>query len=211
MGICSKELGNRLLLVRSFVHQFFSFTFNTEIRMKRKLALDCDGVLCDFVGPYLKGYNELMNTSFTPEDITEWNFFKLLNMNFDDVNKVVCQKHFVYSMPMLRPDLPELIKDLQEVFDVYVVTAPWDSSPFWEFERKEWLSDFLNIPKNKVVSTHSKHLIQADIFVDDAPKNFIDSLATTKMLFDSPYNQECDNSIITGRMYDLEECFNIST
>lgn len=68
---------------------------------KLELDLDCDGVLSDFVTPFLKEYNRLTGTTHKPEDVTKWDMFEQLDMDMSLVNKIVCSKGFVESLPML--------------------------------------------------------------------------------------------------------------
>lgn len=170
---------------------------------KLELDLDCDGVLSDFVTPFLKEYNRLTGTTHKPEDVTKWDMFEQLDMDMSLVNKIVCSKGFVESLPMLRVDLPEVIRELGKKYDLYVVTAPWHSSPFWEYERKGWLESRLGIPRNRVLSVSAKHKIQSDIFVDDAPKNLIKSRSHTRLLFDACYNRQCSPDAYDERILDL--------
>lgn len=50
---------------------------------------------------------------------------------------------------------------------VMAVTAPWLSSPTWDYERRGWLQAHFDIPARDVVLTSRKELVRGAVLVDD--------------------------------------------
>ena len=137
--------------------------------MKRVL-LDCDGVLADFIGSVLDAVADEIGIRYTHEDIKEFNFTKALNLDADVARRV---KRTISEGPgwwfALAP-FPEAIEGvakLREVANVYIVTSPWNSHPNWLHEREAWLKKHFGIPHSHVVACSAKYIVSGDLLVDD--------------------------------------------
>lgn len=157
--------------------------------MKKTLALDCDGVLSNFVERYLHFYNQLSEYQWSMEDFEDFDMFKEIGASWKTVDSIIHQKNFVYEMEFMSPETPHIVSELKKKYDLYILTSPWQSSPLWMNERCLWLKDRLGIETSKVIQTASKHLIAVDVFVDDKPGNLETSIAKTRIVYDAPYNK----------------------
>jgi 5'(3')-deoxyribonucleotidase len=164
---------------------------------KPVVLLDCDGVLANFDKGVIEFINSRTNSNLKESDITTYKIFDkyggpILEKEFYDF---INEGGFCSHLEPYEEAIPAVI-ELQLISDLYIVTKPlWLSS--WVLERTEWLSNKFNIPRNKIVYTAAKHLVNGDIFVDD---NF-DNIKNWKqanpnkiaVLWDMPYNKD-DNA-----------------
>ncbi len=56
--------------------------------------------------------------------------------------------------------------------ELYAVTSPVPSQT-WCYDRWKWLKVYFDIDRENVLYTHSKHLVQGDILVDDSHLNIV--------------------------------------
>lgn len=119
------------------------------------VLLDCDGVLADFVGGYLREITD--NIKLTDEEKRA-------------VNDIVREPGFVLNLAVLD-GAKAGVKALAKVSDLYIVTSPWNSR-HWAGERQEWLCEhFKDLRLKKIVQTSAKHLVRGDFLVDDKASN----------------------------------------
>jgi 5'(3')-deoxyribonucleotidase len=137
--------------------------------MKRVL-LDCDGVLADFIGGALEIVNVRFGASFTREDVKEFDFCKSLGLSASDaarIKRTIGGTKGMASSLNVYPGAIDGVLRLREVADVYIVTSPWNSNPTWTYEREAWLRRNFNIHHDRVIHTSAKHVCVGDVFVDD--------------------------------------------
>lgn len=142
---------------------------HTDHRRPRALV-DCDGILSDFIGGALATINELYTTSFTREQVTEFDFTKALGMS--PAAAAACKRAigradgFARHL-MVYPGAADGMRRLAELGEIYIVTSPWNSNPTWCHDREAWLDEHFGIPHARVIHTSAKHLIAGDVLVDD--------------------------------------------
>ncbi len=135
-----------------------------------RILLDCDGVLADFVGPFLDLVNEEFSTSTRREDVTRYDIAKALG--WDDafsasVSELVCRTlGMVERLPVID-GAREAVRALTGWGEIYVVTSPWPGHPTWAYERARWLWRHFGFASKHIVSTSAKHIIDGDVLVDD--------------------------------------------
>lgn len=137
--------------------------------MKRVL-LDCDGVLADFIGRALKTVAYHTGRTHKPADVTEFDFCGALRLHPDEVRAVkrtISDDEGWWSSLEVLPGAIDGVRALREVAHVFVVTSPWNSCKTWLHERESWLKRHFDIPHSMVLAGSAKHLVSGDVFVDD--------------------------------------------
>lgn len=149
---------------------------------KPTVLLDCDGVLADFLGEFLRSLNQYSGLNLTHDMATSWHIGrspeiarKLEDLNdggwaLDAAWAAVKQPGFCRRIRPL-PGAREAVSLLSESADVYVVTSPFSGNPTWTSERDMWLFEEMGIPPARIVHTGAKHLVRGDVFVDDREDN----------------------------------------
>lgn len=133
-----------------------------------KLALDCDGLLSNFTAGALKLVEEVTGRRYEEATVTEFDFVKVLGLSADEaraVKKIISTRRgFCASLPPY-PEARQGVRRLRELGDVFCVTTPWDSNPWWRPERESWLA--LHFGIDVVHHDEDKTGREADVFVDD--------------------------------------------
>lgn len=138
--------------------------------MTTTLLLDCDGILADFVSAYLDIVRGVTGRSYSPHHVTQFSIETSLALSSDEA--MVCNRAiglapgFARGIPVYE-GAQDGLRRLQQIADVYVVTAPWNANPSWTHDREWWLKKHFDIPHSRVIHTSAKHLVRGDVFVDD--------------------------------------------
>ncbi len=154
---------------------------------KPVILVDVDGVLANFVGGVLQTL-KLFGFKKTVDQITDLDLSKCLSKaEFTALESVIHKPGWCTTLewyPLAKVFL-EVLKDIGEV---YAVTAPFQAHT-WCGERLDWLSHY--IPKERVIFTSAKHLIEGDFLIEDSPGNLINwqRPKRTGVLINRPWNQ----------------------
>lgn len=138
--------------------------------MKPIVLLDCDGVLSAFADGFLKIVNAQFGTSYTPEDITDYDIARALRWSPERAEEAyalisACDRFAARLEPL--PGAVDGVRRLAECAEIYVVTSPWWSNRTWVHDRNNWLWQHFGIGAGAVVHTAAKHLVRGDVLVDD--------------------------------------------
>lgn len=168
------------------------------------VALDCDGVLFDFVDAFRRCFNHEIGRQALPSDwVPEtWDIAKdpqvraaVAGIDGRVVDHVYGMRELPYSIEPY-PYAAGLLGQLHAL-DVRIVfaTAPMHSSREWCHARAKacwYLCRDAGIPDVPVVFAHDKTLVNANILVDDRPAHvraFNALPGRIGLLFDQPYNR----------------------
>lgn len=136
------------------------------------IALDADGVICDFTAGALRVVEEVTGRRYAPADVTEFDFTKALGLSVDEARAVKdiisARRGFAASLAPY-PGARQGVRRLRELGDVFCVTSPWDSNAWWRQERESWLA--LHFGIDRVHHAEDKSAYEADVFVDDRSKH----------------------------------------
>lgn len=142
------------------------------IMTTKKIGIDVDGVLCDFISYCIT----LNNATFphnhkTYSDITEFDLTKSFGKaEWLVVNELFRETRACLKLP-LYPGAINLYNGLKALGEVYFVTSPLYSYPGWCEERVGWLKQNLGADKTQVVFASNKNIANVDLLIDDAAHN----------------------------------------
>lgn len=172
------------------------------------VLLDADGPLFDFTQGYLDALHTIVPGQYRLVMVDRWaihecSFFVRAAARAGmtpsqlkaAVADLVIRPGFTESLAVQR-GAKQAVSALREIAEVYVVTAPWDSSPTWMHERMHAIHKHFDIPRAHVLQTATKHIVHGDVFVDDKPSN-VRSWGkrwpgSHALLFDMHHNQTGD-------------------
>lgn len=167
---------------------------------KKDLLLDVDEVIC-FSG-YLEAVNDFLNTNYTIDDFDKYYIDAQVvpKEKISEFNEFVSKRN-LYNYTSFLPGAIETIKKLNEKYNIYILSAcinPFDlDNSGIQFKNKY---DFLrkNLPfinPRNFIFTSSKHMLKADIQIDDYIVNF-DSDVKLKILFPAYHNKDLDENLL---------------
>lgn len=163
---------------------------------RRRILLDCDGVLADFCTACFDLIEAHTGDRHTHEEVTHWDLFTVVGKaHLKPLMKETAAKSgWCLGFPMYA-GAQGFVQRLQELGEVVIVTSPM-TTPYWAYERTVWLEQHFGIPKGRIVHTEGKHYVRGDVLIDDADENcfkwhaeYPDALT---LLWDAPYNREVD-------------------
>lgn len=141
------------------------------------VAMDCDDVPIDFQNPFLAIINEECGTNhkFTDPRGPQWDLLESLSVPPRAANRILARVRARGWCASLRPTPGAIdgVMRLQEIADVFFVTTPLPRARHWAHERVEWLGQYLGVGMDRIVQTSAKHLIAADVLVDDRVETLV--------------------------------------
>jgi hypothetical protein len=142
--------------------------------MKRhlKIALDCDGVMADFTTGALAIVEEVTGRRHVPAEVKIFDFTAALGLAAREAREVKrrigSREGFAAGLKPY-PEAVQGVARIRELGEVFCVTSPWDSNPWWREERSAWLA--LHFGIDTVHHAEDKRWYPADVFVDDRAKH----------------------------------------
>jgi uncharacterized HAD superfamily protein len=179
-----------------------------------KIAIDIDGVLIDIIIRYCEIYNERFGTNYQKKDITTWDFFKDWNITEEAAFNIFYE---IYAdsmkVPFIDEDAPEIMKTLNELYDIDIVSARLPEYRSSIVEKLNFHNICEGVQYIELILLHHKpydiKLKQKyDVYVDDNP-NLVEPIKDLEdrilLLYDQPWNQKsiCEHNV--HRVYDWNE------
>ncbi len=179
-----------------------------------KIAIDIDGVLLDIIITYCEIFNRRYGTNYKKNDVIKWDFFNDWNIDEETGFKIFYE---IYAdsrnVPFIDDDAPKIMKRLNELYDVDIVSARLPEYRSSIVEKLNFHNVREGIQYIELILLHHKpydvKLKQNyDIYVDDNP-NLVEPIkkleSRTLLLFDQPWNQNsvCEDNV--HRVYNWEE------
>lgn len=160
--------------------------------MKKSILLDVDEVIC-FPG-FLKACNDFLNTNYEIDDFdTYYLDEQIIPKDRWDEFILFLGNRNVYDDAVLLPDAFDVIKKLNDLYDIYICSScinPFDingSGCLFKNKYEYLVRELPFLDPTKFIFTNSKHLIKADIQIDDRLNN-LDNDVETHILFSSYHN-----------------------
>ena len=176
---------------------------------KKKLGIDFDDVLIDFITHLMYFHNETYGTSFTKDHVTTWDLHDVWNISEEEAIKRTHE--FVISSQHLNiiptNGAVETLKRLSEKFELIIITARdgSQSDSANQLIEKYFGTIFSSVHflyENGVKKSTKGELckdLNIDFFVDDSISNVKNTheAGITTFLFDTPWNKDFNDPDIT--------------
>lgn len=153
---------------------------------KLRIAIDMDEVLADPIAKFIEIYEREHGFTYTLEQMKGKEFRDLLPRElvptlYDYINR----KGFFRDLKLI-PGGQEVVKELCDKYDVYIVSAAMEFPNSLE-DKLHWLADYFPfIPWTNIIFCGHK-IVKTDIIIDDRIRNF-SGFEGRKLLFTSPHN-----------------------
>lgn len=151
------------------------------------IGVDQDDVLAELLPKWIKRYNELYGDKLSVEDITDWNIHQFVKPSCGVKVYDILHFHKFYRDLDVVPNAQEVLKELSEDYDIFVVTDAMASR--MSFKSKfDWLQEnFPFIDKRNYVFTGNKSIFAGDYLIDDGVHN-LEKFRGKGLLFSRPHN-----------------------
>jgi 5'(3')-deoxyribonucleotidase len=157
--------------------------------------IDCDGLICNFLGGVLDAVNKDCGTNFQEKDCDKWDIAAAYGTDWKYLSSLIEKPGFCFGLKPF-PGAVEAVRRLDLRTDVYCVTSPF-SGAYWMPERTAWLKEYFGFDKSHVIHCYTKKLIRGDFLIDDKPENIAEWSAAwpagTGILWDATYNKNAVN------------------
>ncbi|WP_443937191.1 5' nucleotidase, NT5C type [Pedobacter sp. MW01-1-1] len=152
----------------------------------KKIAIDMDEVIADalekFIRLYNRDYQIPLDLKIEPGNEIYHHLPENINQKwFEYIN----EPGFFRDLPVI-PDSQDVIKALQEKYDVYIVSAAMEFRNSL-IDKYDWLADHFPFIDWQHIMFCGNKIVDADILIDDRTKNFM-NFKGRPLLFSSPHN-----------------------
>jgi 5'(3')-deoxyribonucleotidase len=164
----------------------------------RRIGVDVDGVLADFVQAVLQWANTHARRTgeqlFRRDQITEFDILKCWGIPhlWGELDRHISRAGVCAGL-LAVDGAKAFLERLQKSADVVIVTSPWKTSPYWMWERRQWLEQKIGFT-GEVIFTKRKDLIKVDALIDDCAEH-TDTFPGVGVLIDQPWNQHATKSL----------------
>lgn len=166
---------------------------------KKKLLVDIDDVMCH--DGFLALINEFLNTDYKYEEMKEYYLQKLVpEEKLDDWWDFFFSKNN-YNYAEILPDTYEVIKKLDDKYDIYICSACIIPNQFERtcdaYKKKyQWLrKNFEFLDPYKFIFMSTKNIIKVDIQIDDKLENLQGDVETS-ILFTAYHNRDIEEQTL---------------
>ena len=138
--------------------------------MKKRIAIDMDEVIADVYPKFLDYYEKDFGIRLKLEDFWGKKIYDIPQAKH--IRDYLYQKGFFADLPVMK-DSQEVIQELQQNYDIFLVTAAMEFRNSFE-DKFDWARQhFPFIPWKNIVFCGDKSIIQADYMIDDHIKNLL--------------------------------------
>lgn len=170
--------------------------------MRQKLMIDMDvTITCDGI---IDIVNEYLQTNYTSKDAKDYYVQSLIPKDkLHEFNKFFYERN-LYHYTKLTPDAVEVLKYLNDKYDVYILTAYQlrnenDGAENHLKNKYQYLREtFPFLDTKKFIFTCDKSVVKGDIVVDDVITNLYSSYKQ-KILFSSYHNQDISEEELSAK------------
>jgi len=166
--------------------------------MKSEIAIDMDGVCCEFVPELCKEYYKATGKILKPEDITDWDIRK-----FGITDEMWIKPGFFRGLEPVEGALEVLWKYRYKYN--FVIATDTMGIDFVQKDKQWWLDRYMPFIKN-VHYTSDKSFLNSIALLDDAPHHLND-FPNLKIKMVNPYNEGVYADYIVENWRDVDSIF----
>ena len=147
-----------------------------------------DEVICKFLDHLCQEYNSLNNTNLKPYQIDSWYLDKFIGQEGKEIFK---KSGFFISLKPYENAI-EIVELLNKEYEIIIASKA--QNYVTAIEKYQWIEKYMPfINFNQITLTNHKHLLKADIMIDDCGyylELFKENCSGITVCFDKPYNKE---------------------
>lgn len=139
--------------------------------MKKRIAIDMDEVIADFMQELLDRFNNRMRMNITKQELVGKRLWEHYPQHGKFMSDLVDEPDFFRHLKVME-NSQEVIRELQETYEIFIATAAMERPTSFK-AKYEWLKEhFSFISDSHFVFCGDKTIIHADYLIDDTPRQF---------------------------------------
>ena len=155
-----------------------------------KIGIDYDSTLFNTIDVWIDLYNKKYNDKLTINDFKFWDIHKSLPKEKSNKFYSILDNNELWENIKPLNNAVEVVKDLNEEYEVYIITATHHNHI--KIKSEILLKYFPFIEYKQIISCYYKQIINVDIMIDDNLENLIGG-KYRKILIDYPWNRDVDD------------------
>jgi 5'(3')-deoxyribonucleotidase/uncharacterized protein with PQ loop repeat len=157
----------------------------TGVRRLR-IAIDMDEVMADALAEHVRRYNVAFHARLAIADLHGRHLEECIPTERRAAAEALLDSTF-FEQLALFPDCQEVIRELTDRHDVFIVTAAMDVPCSFDAKYRWLQRHFPFIPASRIVFCGDKGIVDADYLIDDRARHFT-SFKGKPLLFSAPHN-----------------------
>lgn len=160
---------------------------STTTPERLRIAVDMDEVIADSFSKHLRHYNEQTGENLTHEMVRQNGLKPLIpDQHKETYNRVPFADNFFGDLELIEGSRVALEK-LNKQHDLFITSAAMDVPTSFDAKYKWMEKHFPFIPPTRIVFCGDKHIINADVLIDDRSRHF-KKFRGIGILFTAPHN-----------------------
>jgi 5'(3')-deoxyribonucleotidase len=151
-----------------------------------RIAIDMDEVMADALAEQLRRYNAACGADVKITDLDGRHLEDCVPPEHRSVTESMFDASFFEDLALF-PDCRDVIRELAERHEVFIVTAAMDVPLSFDAKFRWLRRHFDFIPTSQIVFCGDKSIIDADYLIDDRPRHF-PRFKGRPVLFSAPHN-----------------------
>ena len=151
-----------------------------------RIAIDMDEVMADALAEHLRRYNARFQADLAIADLHGRHLEECIPAERRAAAEALLDSTF-FEQLALFPDCQEVIRELTERHDVFIVTAAMDVPCSFDAKYRWLQRHFPFIPASRIVFCGDKGIVDADYLIDDRARHFT-RFKGKPLLFSAPHN-----------------------
>jgi 5'-nucleotidase len=177
-----------LILVSTIAVMKIRFDRRETAPRRLRIGIDMDEVMADALTEYLRRYNAAFAPSFTAEATRGRHLEECVPPDQRAATEALIDAAFFEDLDVM-PDCQEVVAELAERHDVFIVTAAMDVPCSFDAKYRWLRRHFPFVPPSQFVFCGDKSIVDADYLIDDRPRH-LDRFNGEALLFSAPHNAD---------------------
>jgi len=175
-----------LLLVSAIAVMKIRFDRRVISPRRLRIGIDMDEVMADALSEHLRRYNAAFGACLTADDTTGRHLGQCIPADRRVAAEAMFDAAFFADLAVM-PDCQEVVAELAERHDVFIVTAAMDVPCSFDAKYRWLRRHFPFIPQSHYVFCGDKTIVDADYLIDDRPGH-LQKFKGQGLLFSAPHN-----------------------
>jgi len=170
-----------------------------------RIAIDMDEVMADALGEHVRRYNAAFAATITPAELHGRHLEDYVPPAHRAAAEAMLDASFFADLEPM-PGCQEVIRELCERHDVFIVTAAMDVPCSFDAKYRWLQRRFPFIPPSWIVFCGDKSIVDADYLIDDRTRHFA-RFRGRALLFSAPHNAHEEGYPRVASWADVRQVF----